>query len=230
MAPENVIERVKKLLALSKSSNVAEAELALGRANELIQRYQIEILEDFDAATNKWSFTISDGRDALYHGKALRAWEDYLMHKAVEYMGGRIIIRGMGSKDNTRYCYAGTEDDAAFAKLIFWDINERVRAIFKAQKRSLGLTSLDSFGYGVVVSMMDRMMAEKAKIIQAGITERGLVTLDKKKSEFDEYYTELAKGLTTVNSNHKSTVDWHNYTIGKKMGKDLSLPVCNPTL
>ena len=78
--------------------------------------------------------------------------------------------------------------------------------------------------------MMGRMAAEKAKIIQSGITERGLVTLDKKKSEFDEYYTELKKGLTTINSNHKNTVDWYNYTIGKKMGNDLSLPVCNPTL
>ena len=78
MAPESVVDRVKKLLALSKSSNIAEAELALSRANELIQRYQITILEEFDSATNRWSFTISDGRDALYHGKSLRAWEDYL--------------------------------------------------------------------------------------------------------------------------------------------------------
>lgn len=39
---ERIIERIQKLLALSKSSNVHEAEAATEKAQELMQRYKIE--------------------------------------------------------------------------------------------------------------------------------------------------------------------------------------------
>lgn len=45
MADEKILERIRKLLALSKSSNVHEAELAMQKVNELLAQYQIEMSE-----------------------------------------------------------------------------------------------------------------------------------------------------------------------------------------
>ena len=198
MSPEAILDKVKKLLALSKSDNVAEAELALSRANNLIQKYNITVAEEFDAATMAWTFEVVDGTDAIYHGRTLRSWEDKLISYAISYMGGRCIITGW--KSESRYCYCGVKEDGLIAKLIFWDINDRIRSIFKKQKNTLNLTSLDEFGMGAVLAIVTRLFSERDKMLQSGITEHGLRTIDSKKNEFQAYYDEYSKQLGTIKS------------------------------
>lgn len=57
MADEKILDKIRKLLALSKSSNVHEAQLAMDKVNELLVTYQIEMSEVLlkEAETSKAS-------------------------------------------------------------------------------------------------------------------------------------------------------------------------------
>lgn len=233
MSPEQpIIERVKKLLALSKSSNVAEAELALNKANELIQRYNINIIEAFDEKTNKWSFQVHDdgGQNAIFYGSRIQDWENHLMHKLLEYCDGKCVV--MGYKETTRYCFIGLENDAQLCKMLFWDINSRIRRIYTKQKKALGLTELHSFAYGVVVSLTARMLEAKNTMLQHQVSERGLVTIDHKNDAFNTYFEDLVRTKFTGTHSHSYSqkINWESYSTGKKVGQDMEMPVVNPVL
>ena len=53
MTKEELITRIKKLLALSDSSNPNEAAIALSRAQKLMQQYHIEMSELEDSVISE---------------------------------------------------------------------------------------------------------------------------------------------------------------------------------
>lgn len=72
MDKHSIIERIKKLLALSKSPNKAEAESALRFAQELMQKYDVEVSD-----VERGEMTIEYARD--YRG-AVRDWDHKLLN------------------------------------------------------------------------------------------------------------------------------------------------------
>lgn len=72
MENSSIIERIKKLLALSKSPNKAEAESALRFAQELMQKYDLEVSD-----VERGEITIEHARD--YRG-AIRDWDHKLLN------------------------------------------------------------------------------------------------------------------------------------------------------
>jgi hypothetical protein len=148
--------------------------------------------------------------------------------KLATYCDGKIVQYGYS--DTTRYCFVGLETDAQLCKMLFWDINNRIRSIFNKMKKAMQLKDRNAFSLGVVLSLCNRMIEAKKVMLQTQITERGLITIDHKNNEFAEYYSNLSKGF--VNSNHRFNQerDWDSFKVGTKVGNDMEMSVVNPTV
>ena len=246
--PAKIIERIKGLLANGHDTKSYTPEVAaqyLAEAARLMAKHQIEVCEDFDEKTQKWEFTITEGTDALYHGSRISDWQHRLLLQVGNFFGGKIVKwhekkwdlnaakDAWEKEDMSRFIYVGTKEDATFAKMVFWDISKRTKAIFDRQKRALRLTSLDSFGYGVVSTIMNRMFTERDKMIQSQISERGLMTYNQKDQDFQSFYDRWAmeNGVTTSPSKRQPPkFNWNDVQKGRAVGSDMALPVFNPTV
>ncbi len=82
------------------------------------------------------------------------------------------------------------------------------------------------------MAIMSRMVAEKNKMLQATITERGLCTINKKGEEFDQFYEKWAveNGITYEVKKTTLKMNWNDVQLGRKVGMDMPLPVVNPVV
>lgn len=223
--PQNIIERVKGLLQLAKSSNVHEATLALSHAQALMTKWKIESLEV--ETPSGWKFAIHTGKGcAMYYGHP-DPWECFLLDESVAYMGGEIIIYGSG--ESQEWVYAGLEAEAKLCKLIFWDLRKRIEAIFKSQKAN-GVKDLHSFACAATSVIFTRMKSERDAMIQSSISERGLVTLSSQAKAFEEFFKAATKHMGTITDKRKRKLDGESYMAGKQAGAIMPLPAVAPTV
>ena len=116
----DVLDRVRKLLALAASPEAHEAALAAARAQELIRRHRLEALlaaEAEAAAAPAPAFTLGDNRP-LDEARRLRPWRSALGAALAEVNGCRAWIDGRGG--GQRLCVMGLEADRD-AVFVMWE-------------------------------------------------------------------------------------------------------------
>ena len=126
------LDRIKKLLALSKSSNQNEAELAAARAAELMARHQINEAElgEFDADDlniNEW---------ALDEARQITYWQGYAAQAAAHAFGGRMYANGDrvpdgkgGYRKRVRLMFVGREKDRDAAAYLYQYFVREIRRL-----------------------------------------------------------------------------------------------------
>ena len=150
---EAIIEKIQKLLALSTSSNVFEAELAAAKANDLMQKYQIEMSETVSVI------------DTIIH-------EDYLEIKRAKWCA--ILANGcaelfdsttlINPRNATELYFVGTKTNIAAAKMMFTYLMASWHRIAEndfaaAQDRGItthGKAFKASHGFGYAVAIRKR--------------------------------------------------------------------------
>jgi len=118
--PSDLLGRVKKLLALSTSTNVHEAAAAAAAAQRLIARHQLDDLLAAERAADSDADPISDGTDApLDVSKRLRRYKVVLAQALADNGGG--VAWSHEASDGTHLCFCGRSSDrAAVAELYQW--------------------------------------------------------------------------------------------------------------
>jgi hypothetical protein len=104
MTKEKIADKIKKLLALSKSDNEHEASLALANANKLLMKHNLEMkdLEEIDLTCIVEEEVMSAGRIMNYKSMMLNAVMGFnnceiLIHSITH---GNKIIKAIGKKQN----------------------------------------------------------------------------------------------------------------------------------
>lgn len=109
---EKLVDRIRKLLALSKSSNVHEAELAMSKVNELLTTHQIAMSEVLmeDVKTNGVNF-----------GSSRKVSETYRSFvKQMAQAAGHIFDCGVvGTGVQGGYAFVGTKEDILASEILF---------------------------------------------------------------------------------------------------------------
>jgi len=118
---EAVLERVRKLLALSTSPNVHEAALAAARAQALIERHRLEgwLAAERSEHGAADADPITDGRDApLEVSRRVRKWKGVLASTLAELNG--CVAWVSGGRGRQAICVVGRDVDRA-AVQVLWD-------------------------------------------------------------------------------------------------------------
>ena len=214
----NVIrDKIKKLLALSASSNEAEAKAALMKAHELMGRYKLSIVELED----KKDATVIVLDSGLTATKITGTYMFRLAHVIAEACLCRSVLSRVKGDKTYSLRIAGFEDDAIICKDMFSFVASFLkrqvdkqtryytqRGVSAKEKRAI----IDGYTLGFVAGLKENLDKQK------DTSEWGLVMVEP--SEVKDFVEANFKGRTTTNG---KVIDNDSYARGVKDGKDFNV-------
>ena len=223
---ENIIEKIKKLLALSHSSNEHEAASALAQAMKMARKHDIDLEQvkgtEFDEKI--------DEEDAIYKAQFSK-WERYLFDGIAREFGCRILLGSKVDYDThkikRRIIMVGKKQDRQMAVYLAMYLHRTVKKLYKAKKEELNYIYGNAFTsqhriredycYGCVYSILKTAteMFRKA----ADNTEAGNGLIIKKGYAVDRYIDEM--GIKDAKT--RSTKNCAAIFQGVIDGKDVSI-------
>lgn len=162
--PENIIERVKKLLKLSESPNEAEAALALAKAQEYALEFDLDLACVAISEQKKEEFVKEDIN--------LNAKRKSVTHSDVVYLLNRFFnVKMLQSTGNIRWSgavihFIGKKSDVEIAKYIYGYLNHTFMALwheYRAQNPLINTKARGSYITGLRMGLEKKLQEEKKK-------------------------------------------------------------------
>lgn len=113
----SVIEKIRKLLALSRSSNQHEAELAAQRASELMQKYQIASSVVEASSLKSGKERVADVHFEVPDLRMKYQWVVHLGHAAAKLFDGTILVQRR--LHGTGFTFVGFESEIPLMREMF---------------------------------------------------------------------------------------------------------------
>ena len=235
---ELLLGKLKKLLNLSKSANIHEAELALQKATAMAAEAGID-LAMVSAKADSEAEKLEMVQETAFSGKRLPSLQKYaswLLNKHfnvhVIYSGGRYFGRSVN--------ILGDKRDVEFAKFVNEFVQDDMQRRWEYYKKSNGLTvrMKDTFMYNLWRGLDSKLTEAKAAAETAKFNAMpqeqvadtkaryGIVISDKKAAvqQFvTKTYPRLSSVKTRVNNFSNSTVATDGYSVGRSM--NISRPI-----
>jgi hypothetical protein len=214
-----LVEKVRKLLALSESSNEHEAALAAEKAQELMLRYGIDMAQVAIAAGAS-TIGIDDARVET----RLDPWRRQLADSIAKSMGGRVVFTRNYRTAHVMSFFgpAGTAQSIAAlyhhleAQLV---TTSAIATANRAEKRVHGRTYRTSFLLGAV-DRLDRRLARHRTDVQTDANSQALVIIG---SALDRAIEERFGRLRIERDAHPTSLHWKAYTRGEKAAATVDL-------
>ncbi len=154
---EAIKRRVEKLLALSKSPNIEEADSALKKANRLMEEHSLSKSECFEIKEERARSVWDDGD-----------WRNLLADcVAWLYNCVKITSKRYASEDayrRTSYVHFFGKDLQAFmAMKMFVYLTDSIKRMSRS-KRGVSQSYIDSYKFGMAMKLMDRIEAMSGKV------------------------------------------------------------------
>ena len=155
----DLLGRVKKLLALSTSSNVHEAAAAAAAAQAMITRHQLEaVLEADRAGDDDGTDPITDGSEApLEIAKRPRRWRSALADGLARINGG--VARSAERPDGTHLCFCGRQSDRAVTAALFEALSVRIEWLSASHGPGKPRQWHEAFRVGATDTIIERLLA-----------------------------------------------------------------------
>jgi hypothetical protein len=226
MAKEKIVEKVKKLLALSESSNKHEAELAAQKAKQLLMQHGMS-MSDIEIKSEKIIedvFTINYADKAFSNQtrKRFPIWILELMGMIKLYFFVEVVIH-----NKYMIIFIGAEKDLEIAKHVFFFLLQKIELsateYIKKEEKNKSVSQKriirNSYCRGFVHGVVEKLEEENLKKYK---TKTGTDLVVVKNQHVKEYlnkkYPNLVKTIKKVTSH-----EHNSYLIGKEKGKNTDL-------
>jgi hypothetical protein len=236
---EQLLNKLKKLLNLSKSSNINEAELALQKATAMAAEAGID-LAMVSAKADSEVEKLEMVKETAFNGKRLPSLQKYaswLLNKHfnvhVIYSGGRYFGRSVN--------ILGDKKDVEFAKFVNDFVQEDMQRRWEYYKKANNLTVAmkDTFMYNLWRGLDSKLAEAKAaaetakfnampqEVVADTKAKYGIVVSNKAAAvqQFvTKTYPRLSNTKVRVNNFSNSTVATDGYSVGRSMS--INRPLC----
>ncbi|MBN2652594.1 MAG: DUF2786 domain-containing protein [Spirochaetales bacterium] len=219
-----IVEKIKKLLALAKSSNENEAAAALAKAHKLLRDYDLT-LEDVEAKEQS-VFCL----DLLTFSRE-QAWKAILAKGIAEYnyckiLKSQSVVQTSPRKSKVVSCYQvyGSEVDVLVCKEMFDYLVKAVLIITRGNSNQKQETShKNSFKLGVTYSLCERMARDSDEEQNQSDSKELVVSYrNNRNAEIDRHWEDL--GFLVKSQKYRSrTVYKDAFDQGFEKGKKISL-------
>lgn len=218
---QRIVEKVRKLLALSSSSNVHEAALAALRAQELIDKHRLTASL---TSTTPSDEQVTDGRQhPLFEGRRIRKW------KAVLAAGLATLNGCVAYTDTTaspkRILVVGNDSDREMVFAMWEPLVHQIEWLSATHLQGKGRDKRwhDAFRIGAVETIVARLQqartqnehrltnAHHSALMRSDAVRRDAV------ERFAAQHLNLRKGRRIL-------VDPHAHREGKRAGQTMPLP------
>lgn len=211
---EKIIEKVKKLLALSASPNIHEAQLATIKANEILLRYNLEknsLLPSQDEFGGDLYLkrVLEAKRVNAKLGSISRILRTFLVETVFNHGNEGVYLEVVGSRSNVE-----------IAEYVANFLNMEFENLWKAHKKNhpelRGVRSKNSFFRGIAQGYQDKVNSSRQGLQRS--QETGLVCLEKQlKYQVKRIYVRLSHS-TSLGGTCESSKN-----LGNKVGQSLSI-------
>lgn len=237
MSQAEILEKIKKLLALATSPNEHEAKLAAQRASELMEKYQIDEAEVLLKAEETKSDPIVEELYTVPNQKMKLNWIGTLGHaSAILFDGTTLIDRGLWG---TRFRFVGHKSDIEPMKMMFEHLYRSWFSIVESDLQDAkddnelssnprtwtpSLTMKFKSGHGLAFSMAissrcaELALQRKRKVEASSNTGTALILV--KGQALNEW--KQMKGVRNARVNH-SAGNYLGRQAGQKAGKNIAL-------
>jgi type II secretory pathway pseudopilin PulG len=222
MNTTSVIEKVQKLLSLSKSNNANEAAAAAAAANKLIDQYRLSTA-DLEVEGQTDDPLELDGGYVYESGK-VTTWKLILLNQLTSHYGLYVY------NDNTyatgrkvsRFRLVGRKSDIAVVRYMFaWLVMECQR-LADAEAKGMGRIFVASYCEGFVKGVSEQLNLSR-EAVKKEATISSIIKIDSRKMEATNYAHQLVKGLHTQKGSSARRVNYSAYNAGKTRGENIHL-------
>ncbi len=237
MTLDQALEKALKLLRLAKSPNAHEAALAAAKAQEVIDRYKLDINDiDFDAQeTKRDNEPVKDFgyEDPLDETSYLQAWITKLSFVVSNHNGCRIIYRkvdtmGDGKNRGAVIKVVGRPSDVQTTRYLYALLRSEVLRLRDEACVGNGRTFKRQFALGVVDTIARKLNEQRSATEQAIRAENAsnplaLVRVNKAIAKQSQRLMEVAKFVEESNPQLRSSSYARTQTItgasARQMGR-----------
>lgn len=220
---EQILDKVKKLLALSASDNENESVAAIALANRLMEKHNINeamLATDINAsgaeAIRAWDEPIFGSEE-----KSRSQWRSGLAQLLAQSNNCEVWTRGGA------LFIIGRANDVNTVRYFFKYCEEQIERLSK-QYKGKGKSWINNYKLGILFSIKDKLAEGKKKVQQEMVSEYGsrasnaIIKLDEKALETKKWANKYFENLNMKGSKSfgKQSVDYNARNIGYTDGKE----------
>lgn len=224
---DNIIEKIKKLLDLSKSKNIHEAAAAAKAAEALISKYRISEAELSSSDTE--SLPVED-INILYETARVVSWKSSLAIRLAKHYGCAIfndaLLRASKSGQKvSRYRLVGQQSDLDLTRFMFGWLTSEIERLCKYNCRGQGHIVAQSYCEGAVKGVL--MQLQEAKDLAKKVAEEAgqsmaLIKLDNRESQALNVLNSLHNLRKSSSKSHRH-LDSDAFHQGVEHGKSMHI-------
>ncbi len=207
---EALISKIKKLLALSTSNNLHEAELATLKANQLLIKYNLSLTADLDDE----EFVVERVLEAKQISAKLRTianiLRSFLVETVFNYGQGVVFLEAIGKRTNIDIGHY-------IAQFLERELERLWKLAQKENPKLKGKTCKNSFMLGISKGYKDKVKQERSNL--SNNDKKGLIRIEGDiRRGLSIVYKSLSSSYTS-SQRHCSKSEG----VGRDMGKQLNI-------
>lgn len=217
----SVIEKVKKLLALSKSSNANEAAAAAALANNLIDQHRLseadfsEVQEEIDPLIEDDGFVYETGR--------IIPWKSSLVVTLAKHYGCALFNSADFSSGRkfSRYKLIGRKSDIDITKYMFSWLTAECQRLSESEARGKGKIFAASYCQGFVSGVSHQLNLSR-KEVQQNASQAAIVKINAREQEATNLMHQMHK-LKNSGQQSAARINPYAFDAGMNRGKQIHL-------
>jgi hypothetical protein len=218
-----IVEKVQKLLALSKSSNINEAAAAAAAANRLIDQYCLSEM-DLESSGVSIEEPIEEDSGFIYESGKITVWKHNLVAILAQHYGCAHWndCSWAGGRKVSRYRLVGKRTDIGIARYMFSYLTLECQRLSALEVKGRGRVFVSSYCEGFVSGVHAQLVASRAEV-QKTASSAAIVKMDGRVdlalAEMYRLHTNLKKSKSISHGR----LDGRAFSMGQDRGKSIHL-------
>lgn len=223
ISTKEIIEKVQKLLSLSKSSNANEAAAAAAKANELLDKHRLS-LADLETSIEEDVEVAEEDNEYLYQTGRTTPWKVELANVLTEHYGVIYYneVAWKNGRHFTQYRMVGRPSDMSIVKYMYAWLSMEVERLSKQEAKGKGRVYVGSYQKGFVAGVASQLRLSRIEIRKEA-SSSALVKIDARGSEAEAMLQKLHPKLKYVEDKSSVQINYHAFGLGKKRGEEIHL-------
>lgn len=217
----DIADKIKKLMSLANSKNENEAKLALKRADQLIQKYNLSVLKDYDDSVINDNGGMTLMKVQL--GSFKRITEKYRTISAILRKYGVYIIYDYYSYDSSIKCISvhGLKANVEVAEYVFKFLDKSLDKLYKENYKGCGKGAKNSFMKGFRDGFIDQHFAMMEETVTKEESTSLMIIEEKLEKESKEIFYPNIKLKRIYRK--KTRLNHSAYVEGDSVGKKTNI-------
>jgi hypothetical protein len=216
-----VIDKIQKLLRLSKSTNAGEAANAAAAANRLMDQYRLSEAE-MSIGSNEHDPLVEDDSYVYETGKVTQ-WKSILVSGLAKHYGCAIFNNTDHSSGRqvSRFKLVGRKSDIQITRYMYVWLHSECQHLSNAEAKGKGRAFVGSYCAGFVSGIL-KQLVESRRTSEIGANSTAIVALNSRLQEATSFMYSKNK-LRTVKSHSAARLNSSGFYAGQTQGSKFHL-------